>query len=323
MTSAPDHDGDLRTRLREHVAGTEPAFTLSPDRAAALGRRTLKRRRIRRGLAGAAVLGAAAVTLPALVSNGVPAGDRGSGYDPATVAALKGYDASQMPTKLRGAADPVVETYLPALSGTGAFRASDDQGVALPEKYWDKASGMDLRYGGQGTSRLRVSLLHSRSEAEGDARKNCENDVETGYAFSCEVSTVDGDVVTARVFAVRKMDGPPGSADWGAVTRGELRTGDPVPGDPSQRPIDPDEIYFLRSVESVHSSTFLSVAEETVKAPSYQAAAAAFSVPVDALSDLVTDPALVIPVPPKGENGCAWMLHPENMSCGVKAPKGS
>jgi hypothetical protein len=313
-------DNDLTTLLRTHVADTEPPSTLDVQRSINAGRRTLVRRRGRRGLAAVALLGAAAVAVPALLNHDVlPAGDRGR-LDPLTVTALKNYDASAMPRTLADATDPILRSSAPDIASSGVFRADDEQGVELPEKYWDKASGMELDYGGTGDHRFHVSLMHSRSEAEGNARKNCENDVRLGYAFSCDVTEVNGDIVTTSVMAVRKMDGPARSTDWGSVTRSELRTGDILPGDPSQRPIDPDEIYFLRSTESVHSATFLTVAEETVKAPTYGAALKEFVVPVAGQVDLVTNPTLVIPKPPIGANGCGWQLHPENMSCGIRVP---
>ena len=41
---------------------------------------------------------------------------------------------------------------------------------------------------------------------------------------------------------------------------------------------------------------------------------------VPAMVDVVSDPSLVIPKPPIGDNGCPWMLHPENSSCDVQKP---
>jgi hypothetical protein len=314
-------DHDLTTLLRDHVAATEPISTLDAERSMTLGRRTLVRRRARRGLAAAALLGAAAVAVPALLSHDVlPRGDR-AGIDKATAAALEHYDAAAMPQILADASDPIISRAAPGIADSGAFLASDDQGVELPTKYWDKASEMDLSYGGSTDHRFRLSLLHSASEAEGNARNNCENDVANGYAFTCDVTTVHGDTVTTRVVAVRKMERTSQNGPmWSVVTRDELRTGKAVAGDPSRLPIDRNEIYFLRSTESVHSESFLTMAEETVKARSLASARQAFTVPVADQVDLVTNPALVIPKPPTGKNGCPWMLHPASTTCGVKAP---
>jgi hypothetical protein len=175
---------------------------------------------------------------------------------------------------------------------------------------------MSVSYGARGAPRqVVVSLMHSRGEAEGDARKSCAADLAGGYVFSCTVTTSpDGDPITTRVSAMRP--GEFGDGSWSALTRDELRTGVLVPGDPSRRPIDPDEVYFQRSVESVHSTTFLTSAWETVKAPDLATAEALWKVPVGALQNLVTDPVLVMPRPPTGANGCTWMLHPEGISCG-------
>jgi hypothetical protein len=205
--------------------------------------------------------------------------------------------------------------------GAGAFRASDDQGESLPSRYYDKASSMEVSYGGEGDRRVRVALMHSRSEAEGDARKICANDVAAGYAFSCTVTTApDGDLVTTSVMALRKMDIElaNGQASWSALTRDELRTGVPAPGDPSQAPIDPDEVFFMRSVESVHSETFLTNASETVRAPDLTTAQSLWQISPADLETIVTDPVLVMPKPPLGNGGCAWTWHAD-VSC-AKAP---
>jgi len=318
MTTAHDHDGDLATLLREHVQEHEPPFALSADTSIALGRRTLVRRRARRGFAGVLVAAAAVAAVPLLPWGGGPeGGDDRRGIDPATSYALEHYDARQMPQILEAHAQAALGSALDGL-GQAQFSAGDSQGNTLAPKYYDKASGMSVRYGAGGDRRVRVELLHAASEAEGDARENCANDLDQGYVFSCEVTTTAaGDVVTTRVMALRPLEMQ--GAEWSALTREELRTGVPAKGDPNQDPIDRDEVYFSRSVESVHSRTFLTVAQEIVKAPSLTAADAAFRVPAAALEAVVTDPALVIPAPPIGPNGCPWTLPGSDITCAKQA----
>jgi len=316
MTTEHDHDGDLATLLRVHVQEHEPPFALSADTSIALGRRTLVRRRARRGFAGVLVAAAAVVAVPLLPWGG-SGGDDARGIDPATAYALEHYDAQKMPGILEEHARAALGTGLDGL-GQAEFSAVDSQGNALTPKDYDKASSMAVRYGGDGDRRVRVELMHSGSEAEGDARKNCANDLAEGYVFSCEVTTTAaGDVVTTRVMAMRPLDMP--GAGWSALTADELRTGIPAAGDPSQEPIDRDQVYFARSVESVHSKTFLSVAQEIVRAPSLAAATAAFLVPPAAMEAVVTDPALVIPAPPIGPNGCPWTLPGSDITCAKQA----
>ena len=311
-------DQDLATLVREHVQRDEPPFAMSADTAIALGRRTLVRRRARRGFAGVLVAAAAVAALPLVPwhGSGSGSGDR-TGIDPATAAALRHYDAQKMPQLLDEHARAALGAGLDGL-GNGEFRADDDQGVKLPARYYDKASGMSVSFGTQGDARqVVVSLMHSRSEAEGDARKNCRNDLAGGYYLVCTVSTSsNGDVVTTSVMAVRQLEDQFPKGGWGALTSEELRTGVAAPGDPSTDPIDPAEVYFMRNVESVHSETFLTSAREIVKAPSLEAAQQAFRIPVQDLERVVTDPELVIPRPPMGDNGCSWMLHPKGISCG-------
>ena len=49
MTHPQDQNRSLATLVREHVAHDEPPFLLSAETSIALGRRTLVRRRARRG----------------------------------------------------------------------------------------------------------------------------------------------------------------------------------------------------------------------------------------------------------------------------------
>jgi hypothetical protein len=311
-------DHDLATLVREHARADEPPFLMSPDTVIALGRRTLVRRRARRGLSGVLVAAAAVVAIPLVPwGGGVGSGDR-TGIDPATAAALESYDAQRMPALIDSHVRAALGHGLDGL-GAPASHVTDSQGEELATEDYDKASGMEVAYGGTGDRRVRVELLHARSEAEGNARKNCAADLEEGYVLSCEVTTsAQGDTVRTDVMAVRRIDDLPGSG-WGVVTREELRTGVPAPGNPSSEPIDPTEVFLVRSVESVHSETFLTRAEELVRAPDLSSAEQRWRVPVADLERIVTDPELVIPKPPMGDNGCAWMLHPKGVSC-VKDP---
>jgi len=309
-------DHDLATLVREHVTRDEPPFLMSAETAIAVGRRTLVRRRARRGVAGVLVAAAAVVAVPLMPWHGGGGGSDKTGIDPATAYALEHYDAQKMPQLIEEHVRAALGSGLDGL-GAAAFQASDDQGTSLPPRYYDKASGMDVSYGGKGDRQVQVALMHSGSEAEGDARKICANEVAEGYSFSCTVTTgADGDPVTTRVTAMRRLDHQFPGGGWGALTQEELRTGIPAKGDPSQKRIDPDEVFFMRAVESVHSDTFLTSATESVRAPDLATAESLWKVSTAAMETIVTDPSLVIPKPPMGDNGCAWQLHPEGISCG-------
>jgi hypothetical protein len=309
-------DHDLATLLRDHVRDHEPPFTLSSDTAMALGRRTLVRRRARRGLAGVLVAAAAVATVPLMPWGGGSAGnDDRTGIDPATAYALEHYDAQEMPRILE---EHVAAALGPGLEGLGQakFTAGDGQGNPLPATLYDKASSMEVEYGGSGDRRVRVALMHARSEAEGDARESCADDLDSGYAFSCTVSTgADGDLVTFRVVAMRKPGGDYPAGTWSAVTKEELRTGIPAAGDPNRTRIDPDEVYFQRMVESVHSASFLTNASEIVRAPDLATAQSLWRIPTADMEAIVTDPALVIPFPPIDDRGCQWTLPESNITC--------
>jgi hypothetical protein len=307
-------DHDLATLVREHVQRDEPPFLMSSDTVMALGRRTLVRRRARRGVAGVLVAAAAVAAVPFLPWGGGPGNsDDLQGIDPATAYALEHYDAQKMPQLIDDHARAVLSRSVDNL-GSAEFSAGDGQGSPLPPKLYDKASSMGVAYGEKSDHRIRVELMHAGSEAEGDARKSCANDLTDGSVFSCEVNVSDtGDVVTTRVTALRPLNAV--GARWSVVTRKELRTGIPGKGDPDQSRIDPDDVYFARTADSAHSKTFVTVAEEIVKAPSLAEAMAAFEIPSADLEQIVTDPVLVIPLPPTDDNGCQWTLPGSNITC--------
>jgi hypothetical protein len=303
-------DHDLATLLRDHVHRDEPAFGLSPDTVMALGRRTLNRRRARRGLAAlVAATALVAVTVPMVDGPWHHTGDHPgtrTKVAPATTSALEHYDATKMPAIMDRRIRAALGSGLEGL-GEGTFAAYDDQGAHLPVRYYDKASGMSLGFGLKGDRRVEVRLLHARSEAEGDARKMCAQDLSSGLDFSCTVTaSTAGDPVTTTVRAVRPLKDFPGGG-WGVITRAELRSGTASALSPDgPGPIDPTQVYFVRSVESVHSLTFLSSAEETVRAADLTTAEKRWRIPVADLQAVATDPHLVIPKPPLGPGGCAW-----------------
>jgi len=236
---------------------------------------------------------------------------RGHGHDvdAATSQALAQYDALKMPALMKAQVEAALGGGLDGL-GEPTFTAYDDQGESLPERYYDKASGMSLEFGGKGDRRVEAQLLHARSEAEGDARKICAADLAQGIYFSCTVTTsAAGDSVTTTVSAVRPMkDSSVGG--WALVTPAELSSGTAKDTNPDgEGPIDPAEVYFVRSVESVHSMTFLSNARETVRAPDLATAQKRWRIPVAGLEAVATDPTLVIPKPPLGPGGCPWTWH--------------
>ena len=307
-------DHELTTLLRDHVRNDEPPFLLSADTAMALGRRTLVRRRARRGFTGVLVAAAAVAAIPLAPWHGSHDEDR-TGVNPATATALAHYDAQKMPQLLDEHTRAALGAGLDGL-GDGVFRATDDQDVTLPARYYDKASAMSVSFGARSDGRqVVVSLRHSRGEAEGSAARYCSDGLDGGWFQRCTVSRdAAGDVVVTSVSAMRQDDRQPDS--WGTITRDELRTGKVTETDPIQRPIDLGEVYFERTVKVVHSETFLTTVQESVRAPDLATADTRWQVAVADMRVVATDPELVIPKPPMGDNGCAWMLHPEGVTCG-------
>jgi hypothetical protein len=280
---------DLNSLLRDHVERTEPILPPDLGPCLARGRRKLRRRRVAvaAGALGAVAL-VGAITVPAMI-HGDPPG-RGHVIDPATSRALADYDPQAMPQILEDHVSAVLERSVTDLPKP-TFGAYDDQGRPLDVADYGRASGMSITYGAGTGHRWSVSIGHSRSDAEGDARRNCANDVRTGTYLRCEVSvSATGDVVISRLTALRPMPGPRGSAaGWVVVNADRLDRANPA------------SLWFSQDVKVVHSETFLTYAEEIVKAPALADAEQLFEVPVDDLVEIGTDPELVIPEPPASD----------------------
>jgi hypothetical protein len=281
------HD-DLATLLRDDLSRTEPLGL--PDVAVPV---TAGRSRVRRRRALSATLGAAALVVAAAVA--VPVLGDGDGgdrvLDPAEQA-LADYDPQQMPVTLEQRAREVLGRSVPDL-GEAEFRAGDGQGDALPPELYDKASGMSVRFGDLEHS-WSVSLDHARSEAEGDPERYCRSGLREGYYLECTVETDDqGNVVFRKLEAMRPMSGTVnGEAAYMGVTADQLGS------------VNPDRLYFSRSVKVIKSETLVTYVQEHVRAPGLEEATALLLVPVDDLVELGADPALVIPEPPTDDSGC-------------------
>lgn len=300
-------DHDLATLLRDHVRD-EPSYDRTAADALGRGRRRVRRARLAAGSGIAGLVLAAAAAVPQVLG-GAEAPDRV--VDPATAAALDTYDVTTMPRTMDEHARSVLEASVPDL-GPADFVAFDSQHQQLPERYWTMASGLVVRYGVDSPHRISVTLSHGRSYAEGDPDRYCAEGLGDGYHLECEVDrTTDGDVVVTTLGAMRPMPGSTGLQAWTedfmAVTDDELGS------------VRPDRLWFSRDVKVVKSETFVTFVRETVQAPDLATARQRLVVPPADLAAIGLDPVLVMPVPPRGENGCPqWTMPTKHMrvSCG-------
>jgi hypothetical protein len=238
-----------------------------------------------------------AVAVPLV--HGDPATGPHRRIDPAGQRALDDYDARQMPALMDQHVRAVLERSVPDL-GPGTFRAGDGNGDELPADLYDKASGMSVSYGSR-EHRFSVDLSHAKSEAEGSAQRYCEDGLAEGYYLECTVDTTsDGAVVISKLEVVRPFSNRPQDG-WMVVARDELHT------------VDPDELWFVHTEKVIKSESLVTYVQEQVKAPSREAAEAAFQVPTADLVEIGTDPALVIPPPPLADDGCGpFVLNPDH-----------
>jgi hypothetical protein len=295
------HD-DLATLVRADVTATEPTHGLDRMVPVRLGRRRLRTRRLVSGAAAAAMVAVGAAVAVPLVHDDDAAGPQ-RGIDPASQKALDDYDAQQMPQLIDDHVRSVLERSVPDL-GSDTFRAGDGQFASLSPRDYDKASGMSVSYDSTGHT-WSVSLEHARSEAEGDPQEVCPGGLASGYDLECTVETAsDGDVVISRVDAIKPLGHDEYGPTWMSVPRDKLDS------------VDPDKLWFERSVKVIKSETLVTYSAERVHAPTLAAAKATFQVPLADLVEIGTDPVLVIPAPPTDDSGCGpWTLDPNVSYC--------
>jgi hypothetical protein len=287
---------DLAELLRDHVSHDEPPMPL-PHVALASGRRRRRHRLMAvSGASVAALVLAGALVVPRL---GGETAAPGTAMDPLSAAALADYDASRMPELMDTHARRVLESTVPAL-GPSTFAAYDDQGQKLPEKYWDKASGLSIEFG-PSDHRFGVHISHARSEAEGDPERYCESGLADGSYLECSFyRTADGDLVVSQVWALKPFEVSKPRMGWELVPQRRL---DDVPL---------DQLYFERRVKVIKSETLITYVSELVAATDRDPARAGFLTPYDDLAAIGTDPELVMPAPPPGDNGCAAWTMPSD-----------
>ena len=217
--------------------------------------------------------------------------------DPASAAALAAYDAHAMPELMDDQVRAVLERSVADL-GPSTFGAMDSQAQDLPEEYWDKASSLAVSYGGDAHS-YEVSISHSKGEAEGDPERYCQDGLAEGFYLDCSVErTAAGDVVISKLWAIKPQTLLGTDTGFSKVVRRDRLDDVPL-----------DQLSFERSIKVIKSETLITYVGERVAATDRDPATAAFSTPPADLVEIGTDPELVMPVPPTGENGCpAWSM---------------
>lgn len=309
-------ESDLRDRLHTHVGQDEPAALTDPTSVISRGQRRVRSRRLVAGVAAVAVIAVGGVVAGTVYDLSGPSGTSPDRIDPAVQKALDNYDAATMPQLLEERAQHYLGDALDGL-GDPEFYAGDGQGQKIGPANWDKASSMDLSYAAP-ERQLRVALYHARGEVEGDVDEICADDLRSGYELVCQVGSHDGQPVITKVSAARREDPSLSAGDgltasaWLAVTKGELeRQRYLKSATMNGETFDPDNIWFMRTVEVIKSDTFGTSITEYVHAPDLATAQERFAASADELAGLAADPTLLLPTPPPDPaSGCDQWLKP-------------
>lgn len=302
---------DLSTLLRSHVADEPPFADGGADAVVERGRRLVRRRHMGIGAVGIVACTLAAVlAAPHLVG---PQRQSDRVVDPEIANTLDDYDVNTMPQTMDESARAILESSISDL-GAADFIAYDAQFQRLPDEYWDKASGLFLRYDVDETHQITVLLNYSRSDAEGDHYRTCDRDqgaTALGLYLDCSVLTAYGtDTPVVSTLEADTMR-PRNESLKGWKDQFTVVPRDSLPAVPA------DELWFRRVVQVVKSGMFVTVVTEEVRAPDEATARARMRVPVKDLVSIGLEPVMVIPKPPPGDDGCPqWTMPSTQVSCG-------
>lgn len=273
---------ELTTLLREHVERDEPPAPL-PGSTVRAGRRRRRTRSMVEATAVLAMLAIAGASVATWTHRDAPQ-HPGTGMDPASVRALEHYDAHQMPSLMDERVRSVLEKTVPDL-GASRFAAYDDQRSKIPERFWDKASSMELTLGAP-DHLYNVSISQSPGEAEGDPDSYCNSQLVNGFSLECTVSrTDDGSVVISMLDAYQPMR----NRMWTPVEPKDLDT------------VALDQLWFSRTVKVIKSETLLTYVSERTKATDRDPDSAPFTTSYADLATIGADPQLVMPLPGSGD----------------------
>ncbi len=184
------------------------------------------------------------------------------------------------------------ETVRQATTGTappfahGTVVAEDDQGHRLAQRDLRRTSMWVGSYDWGSDHLMRVALLHSGSESEGDPDAYCRSELEEGYSASCTAERDDqGRPVITSVTSIRPFDDHSDSPErtWMVVRHPERG--------------NPDRLWWQRSVEVRRGGIYLTNVSETVHAPDLATAEKAWHLDPSTLRELASAPALVFPAP--------------------------
>ena len=271
----------LHEELEALVSRDEPHFGVTGPqvRRVATRKRTRRRAAVTMGAVLAAVLAAGSVAVLHLNSD--------SRSDLVTDEPLKDFSAAAFPTVIESVVLDNVKTK-PTTIRVSAYDARQNP---IDPTDRDKATTWRARFGWSPDRTLDVYLAYAGSEAEGQAATYCQG-LER-YLFSCTVLQ-DEDGVSV-IDTVEKGTPSDGDGQWEVI---------PLTGD---QPDTAEPIWFLHQVAVRLNGKYLRVANEAVQADSLEEARAKWQISTEDLRDIATDPQLVFPAPPPGDDGCGWV----------------
>jgi len=274
---------DLRTVIRTDVLADEPPFAMSGSRWREPGARVVRRRRrvhVATSLVAVGFLAGAVMIVPRL-HVGV---DAGGGTDMLAKAqrALDEFDRDTFPQVFDAEVRHALGDSLPE-SVEGRVEPTLGGWTRLRPADYAYTDAWTATYELSPTDRLVVMLQHDQSANEGDAQRECREDLKNGWMERCTAGALDdGSVAISEVYKVQHT-----AVGFRPGAKG-----------------GPETWWYARQVFDRRDYGFGVVAREYVKATSLAEADRLWATTDAQLETLVASPNLVYQLPKGGKRSC-------------------
>ena len=274
---------DLRTLIRTDVLADEPPFAMSGSRWREAGARVVRRRRrvhVATSLVAVGFLAGAVMIVPRL-HVGV---DAGGGTDMLAKAqrALNEFDRDTFPQVFDAEVRHALGDSLPE-SVEGRVEPTLGGWTRLRPADYAYTDAWTATYDLSPTDRLVVMLQHDQSANEGDAQRECREDLKNGWMERCTAGALDdGSVAISEVYKVQHT-----AVGFRPGAKG-----------------GPETWWYARQVFDRRDYGFGVVAREYVKATSLAEADRLWATTDAQLGTLVASPKLVYRMPKGGKRSC-------------------
>lgn len=285
-------ENHLRQELRRAIDQSEPPWNAAAEPLRLTARRIRRRRRIVTGALAGCLSVVGVVTATAAIPHLID-----SGRESTQTAASMDFSPDTLTASIQDAASVSAS---PPRWQQSVVQAYDAQGNLIEGADRDKATNWKATFTSSPDHILEIRLSHDEASTD-TLLAACANDIEAGIDITCDVT--DGSSGATIQTVVRRVASDNGA--WAIVAD---RAGN----------MSSDQLWFQRMARAYKTDGSVVVAAKMVKAGSLEQARRTWSLDASDLAQIIGHDGLWFPQPPKGQNGCGWIVPSEaaQHSCG-------